>query len=173
MTKLKEPNSWSSLVVTAYEEAGRRWLSVWGDYYRLPASWLASSPFARTFAAESMRSYHAASQDVLVARNVEVELSFLFDDVTESVGPRYIKLPSPAWATDLPNLIAIRGSGALALENVVVRVEAGLLSVSLIDLRASFTGLPASRCYGHYTLTFDRDSRRIPLSAGPPTHLSR
>jgi hypothetical protein len=154
------------LVATAYEEAGRRWLSVWGDFYRLPVDWLAASPLTRNFAAESMRRFHTASQDALVARNVEVHLHFEFDDVTESVGPRYIKLPIAAWATDLPILSAVEGSGALAIENVVVRVEAGLLSVTLVDLRSSFEARPASLSYGDYELRFKGYPHSIHLSAG-------
>ncbi len=144
------------------EEMGRRWFSVWGGFYRDSVARLATSPHTRTLVAESARSVHSASHELMVARHVTEDFIFEFDGVSESVGPRYVRLPNAAWATDLPPLVAVtpRGSGNSEMkEHVVVRVEAGLLSATLVGL----THKPPTDYDGEYDLEFldSRDTVRL------------
>ncbi len=173
--KLKPTTNWSALAVTVSEEVGRRWLSVWGGLYRDSATLLANSPLTRTLAAESARSYHATYQDLVVTRNVETELKFIFDGVAQSVGPRYIKLPDASWAKTLPKLADVTPrepgkEGSLKKEQVVVRVEVGLLSVTLVGLRpapvAADTLVLPSPSHGEYNLRF-QGGKVVPLTAAP------
>jgi hypothetical protein len=171
MKKLNSEN-WSTLAVSVGEEMGRRWLSVWGGYYRDAAVLVANSRVTQRLAAESARSYHLLSREFEITPDVDGDLNFEFDYKAQSAGPRYIRLPNPNWEnTPLPDH-ALGVGGPLSTENVMVRVESGLLSVTLVALQGAHDqvrntrlvpGSPPSGTnpnYGTYALTFPGQQRK-------------
>jgi hypothetical protein len=153
------PNlAWTQLVADFYEEAGRRLAVAWDYYYADYARLIAASPVTRSLIAESIaRSYDVSRDHLIVSPSGQMGLDFTFDDVTECVGPRYRRLPNPEWtAATMPPLKRVAlgdhhdppDSGAhdeLGIENVKVRVEGGLLSVTLVGLRDSLRTAPKKR----------------------------
>lgn len=115
------------------------WQSIYSDSFLMSQTLVGGMYSPTGFVADwwslGLRLCEAATGQGLAA---DEGLDFVIDAVAEAAGPRYINLPASAD----PSLIALNGivhaagpqNNQLQTKNVVLRVEDGRLSVSLVQI---------------------------------------
>jgi hypothetical protein len=127
--------TWSGLAVSYFEAFSNRMAAFWAPYANSYVSLITRSNATRTLAGEGAARYHSIAQGVQLGPRVGSSgLTFEIDPLAESAGPRYVPIPKDFPPKPTHNVARVSGSGNLAPENVMVRIESGRLSVTIVGL---------------------------------------
>ncbi len=129
--------TWTGLAMGYLEALSSRMAAVWAPYANSYVSLMTNSSALRTLAGEGAARYHSIAQGMQLGPRIGSSgLSFAIDSVAESAGPRYLPVPKGFPESPTHAVAPVSGSGKLTADNVMVRVESGRLSVTLVGLEA-------------------------------------
>jgi hypothetical protein len=135
--------TWSGLAVSYFEAFSNRMAAFWAPYANSYVSVITSSNATRTLAGEGAARYHSIAKGVQLGPRIGTSgLTFEIDPLAESAGPRYVPIPKDFPPKPTHNVARVSGSGNLAPDNVVVRVESGRLSVTIVGLQTALNTNP-------------------------------